>query len=178
MILWELGRSWLRSRGLNNLPLWKTHMTGFLGNPFYVLLWLFGIAQSYRLFDWIDTRNYHVRYEVFVSDEHDPEGRVLTDPCALFPRSLRHLLLQSYLVGSVWLQMDGEQLRELRRSLLARHAQRFARLSADRGRVEVYAISQRVTSDNLSLGKGERRLLARFHCEGGEAVLDPSSMES
>lgn len=165
MVVWEA----LRSRMLNDLPLWKTHMQGFLGNPMYVLLWLFGIAQSYRLFDWIDTRNYHVRYEVVVRPEFGVSLKRSIDPVELFPTSLRHCLLQSYIFGSVWLQMPTQQLAAVRTSLLARHAQRFARRHPNVGTVEVHAIVQRITSDNLDLDRGERRFLMRFRCRGGVA---------
>lgn len=171
MILLEMLRSW----SVDNLPLWKTHMSGFLGNPLCILLWLVGIAQSYRLFDWIDSRNYHVRYEVYVTSRRDPGRKVTIDPKRLFPRSLRHLLLQSYLVGNVWLQLPDEQRTEVRDSLLERHAHRFARRNPDADSVEVFAIAQRVTSDNLELTRGERRLLMRFRCRGGRAVLEEAA---
>ena len=56
-----------------------------------------------RLFDWIDSRNYHVKYEVFVRPKDGGGEPRSVDPREIFPRSLRHLLLQSYIVGNVWL---------------------------------------------------------------------------
>jgi hypothetical protein len=172
MIVWEV----VRSGRLSRLPLWKTHMSGFLGNPMYVALWCVGIVQSYRLFDWIDTRNHHGRYEVFLSPEGDPRTRRQIDPASLFPTSLRHLLLQSYLVGNVWLQIDAEALEGLRRSILARHARRYARLHGGAGRIEAFVIHQRVTADNLTLCRGERRLLMRFTFGDGRAALIPETL--
>ena len=76
------------------------------------LLWMFGIFQSYRLFDWVDERNHHVRFEVTrVGDDDAP-----LDPDALFPRTMRHLLLQSYLVGNIWMRMSPAQLEQVRRA--------------------------------------------------------------
>lgn len=167
MVLWEL----IRSRALDNLPLWKTHMSGFLGNPICVFLWLVGLAQSYRLFDWIDSRNYHVRYEVRVSRSPYAGPAERLDPRELFPRSLRHLLLQSYIVGNVWLQLSPTQRDQVRSSLLDRHAQRFARRHHDIREVEVFAITQRVTPDNLDLTMGKRTLLMRFACADGRATM-------
>lgn len=167
MVAWEV----VRSGRLSRLPLWKTHMSGFLGNPMYVALWCVGIVQSYRLFDWIDTRNHHVRYEVFRSAGGNPHEWRRIDPGSLFPTSLRHLLLQSYLFGNVWLQIDAEPLERLRASILARHAQRFARLDGGSGRIEVFSVHQRVTADNLDLSRGERRLLMRFDFRDGNATL-------
>ena len=154
-------------------------------NPVRALLWLAGIFQSYRLFDWVDARNYHVRYEVrrIVSSASTPAdaghgGRNETagrsqpvDPLALFPNSMRHLLLQSYLVGNIWLQMGPGSLEEIRRSLILRHARRYARAHPDAGMIEAVAVVQRITGDNLDLTKGERQLLMRFTCQGGEAVM-------
>lgn len=174
MVVWEVCRSGWRLR----LPLWKTHMSGFLGNPIYVGLWLVGIAQSYRLLDWIDTRNYHVRYEVSRRGPRGLAPPAPVDATELFPRTLRHLLLQSYIVGNIWLQIDGDHLAALRRSLLVRHARRYARLHPDAGTIEVYAILQRITSDNLTLCRGERRLLMRFTCRGGRAQLIHPSREA
>ncbi|MEJ2541675.1 MAG: hypothetical protein P8188_17205 [Gemmatimonadota bacterium] len=168
MVLLEVLRSW----NLNGTPLWKTHISGFLRNPIYVLLWLVGIAQSYRLFDWIDSRNYHVRYEVHTYRSESPDEPNVVDPAEVFPRSLRHLLLQSYLVGSVWLQLEPEDLQELRASLMTRHAQRFARRYPEACTVEVHATTQRVTSDNLGLRRGRRFLFMRFSCDNGEAVME------
>ena len=167
MVVWEV----VRSGRLSKLPLWKTHMSGFLGNPMYVALWVVGIVQSYRLFDWVDARNHHLRYEVFLSSEGEFPSRRQIDPGTLFPTSIRHLLLQSYLIGNVWLQIDAEPLEELRRSILARHAQRFARRNSGEGSISVFAVHQRVTADNLALCRGERRLLMEFTFRDGNATL-------
>ena len=134
-------------------------------NPIRALLWMAGVFQSYRLFDWVDHRNYHVDYEVRCGD-----ARI--DPRSLFPETMRHLLLQSYLVGSIWLQMEPAKLDEVRRSILVRHARRFARLHPNAGRVEAVAVVQRITPDNLDLTRGERRFLMGFTCRDGHAVME------
>ena len=154
-------------------------------NPVRAMLWLVGVFQSYRLFDWVDARNYHVRYEVRrvasqvgepaapPGHDHPPmgEGSEPVDPDALFPHTMRHLLLQSYLVGNLWLQMGPGALAQVRRSLLFRHARRYARAHPDAGSIEAVAVVQRVTADNLDLTRGKRQLLMRFTCHGGEAVM-------
>lgn len=160
MFAWEAAR--------NRMKLGRPWSGGRWANPVRSLLWWAGVFQSYRLFDWVDDRNYHVRYEVRRLDSE----RVGTgDPGDLFPRSMRHLLLQSYLIGNVWLQMNPEVLEQVRGSLLARHARRFARRHPDAGVVEAFAVVQRVTPDNLDLTRGERRFLMRFECRRGRAVM-------
>ena len=93
------------------------------------------------------------------------------DPEEIFPPSMRHLLLQSYLIGNIWLKLSPERLEAVRRSLLVRHARRYARAHPDAGTIDVVAVVQRVTTDNLDLARGERRPLMRFTCRGGEAVM-------
>ena len=134
-------------------------------NPVQALLWMAGVYQSYRLFDWVDERNYHVRFEVRRIGDAD------IDPDLLFPRTMRHLLLQSYVIGNIWLQLSPDKLETVRRSLLVRHARRYARAHPEAGTIDVVAEVQRITADNLELARGERRPLMRFTCSGGEAVL-------
>ena len=179
----------------------KPYAAGAWTNPVCPVLWLAGIFQSYRLFDWVDDRNYHVRYELrrpaqLPSDSDAPAAppsalappstaravapppALLAPPAArsLFPGGMRYLLLQSYLIGNVWLQLDDCSLAAVRRSLLVRHAERFARLHREEsGDLEVHAVVQRVTADNLDLARPERRFLMRFAYRNGKAVVDPES---
>lgn len=146
----------------------KPYSSSGWANPVRSLLWVFGLFQSYRLFDWVDARNYHVRYEVrrLHSGRTEP-----VEPRELFPDGMRHLLLQSYFFGNIWLQMGPEKLDAVRKSILARHARRFARAHPDAGEIEAVGVVQRITADNLELTRGERRPLVRFTCSGGQAVV-------
>ena len=176
-VVWEAANTGRRLRPRYSASGWD--------NPVRALLWMAGIFQSYRLFDWVDARNYHVRFEVTriggaasaeahgSSEPATPsEPAVPLDPDALFPRSMRHLLLRSYLVGNIWLRMSPGQLDQIRTSLLVRHARRYARMHPDAGTIEAVAIVQRVTADNLQLTRGERRPIMRFTCRGGRAIMD------
>lgn len=157
-VVWEAANTGRRLRPRYSSTGWD--------NPVRGLLWMFGIFQSYRLFDWVDERNHHVRFEVTRVGGDAP-----LDPDALFPQSMRHLLLQSYLVGNIWMRMSPAQLEQVRRALLVRHARRYARTHPDAGTIEAVAIVQRVTKDNLELTRGERRPMMRFTCRGGRAVM-------
>ena len=166
-LVWEAVNTGLRLRERYSSTGWD--------NPARALLWTAGIFQSYRLFDWVDERNYHLRFEVTAIADND--ATITLDPDALFPQSMRHLLLQSYLVGNIWLRMSPEKLKAVRRSLLVRHARRYARTYPDAGTIDVVAIVQRITEDNLELTQGERRPLMRFTCRGGDAVMHFSGEE-
>lgn len=161
-LVWEAANTGLRLRERYSSTGWD--------NPARALLWTAGIFQSYRLFDWVDERNYHVRFEVTAIAENGDTTPL--DPDALFPQSMRHLLLQSYLVGNIWLRMSPDKLAAVRRSLLERHARRYARMHPDAGTIDVVAIVQRITKVNLELTQGERRPLMRFTCRAGEAIVD------
>ena len=176
-VVWEAANTGRRLRPRYSASGWD--------NPVRALLWMVGIFQSYRLFDWVDARNYHVRFEVTrvsaaasadVDGAPEPatpsEPAAPLDPDALFPRSMRHLLLRSYLVGNIWMRMSPGQLERVRRSLLVRHARRYARTHPDAGTIEAVAVVQRVTKDNLELTRGERRPMMRFTCRGGRAIMD------
>ena len=168
-LIWEAANTGRRLRERYSASGWD--------NPVRSLLWTVGIFQSYRLFDWVDERNYHLRFEV--TSVASPGSAVASDsttarplnPDAMFPQTMRHLLLQSYLVGNIWLRMSPDKLEAVRRSLLIRHARRYARAHPDAGTIDVTAIVQRVTADNLELTRGERRPLMRFTCRGGDAVM-------
>ena len=139
-------------------------------NPLRFALWLVGVFQSYRLFDWVDSRNYHVRYELLRATPDSTKQPAL-DARSLFPDTMRHLLLQSYLLGNVWLQMDPKALAAVRRTILSRYAARYARSHPNAGTIDAWAIVQRVVPDNLDLARGERRFLMRFSCRDGVATV-------
>jgi hypothetical protein len=138
-------------------------------NPFHGVLWFAGLAQSYRLFDWIDEKNYHITYDVV---EQRGDGTVdRLDDEALFPRTLRSALLQSYLHDVMWMKVPRKRLADLQRSLFERYARRFCRQCEDSGRIEVIANVQRTTAENLDLKRPQRARFLAFTCSGGEPYL-------
>lgn len=144
---------------------WRLGATRHGINPFYIPLWAVGLAQSYRLFDWIDERNYHVDYELVEVCPESPPQRI--ESTVLFPRSMRHILLQSYLHGNIWVQLDPDRLPALRATILTRYARVYCRTHPTPAAREVHAIVQRLTPDNLDLHRGEHRPLMRFSNENG-----------
>lgn len=135
-------------------------------NPMYVPLWAIGLAQSYRLFDWIDVRNYRVTYSVVETARGRPDREV--DAEVFFPRSMRHILAQSYLYGNLWVRIDPRSLSEVRARLLTGYARRHCEAYPGTGEdVIVDAIVHRLTPDNLDLHRGTRIRLMRFTNEAG-----------
>ena len=138
-------------------------------NPVDIPLWLVGIAQSYRLFDWIDERNFYITYDVI---ERDAAGKTQPrEADALFPSSLRSILLQTHLHGVTWTRVASTRAGALTTTLYTRYAARYCRSHAQTGRIEAYATVQRITAENLNLGRGRRELLMQFQCRYGKPVL-------
>jgi hypothetical protein len=146
-------------------------------NPFCVPLWGVGLAQSYRLLDWIDERNYDVAYDIVERQAKHPD--VTIPPAAMFPRTMRHVLLQSYLFGNIWMKLNPPELTALRASILARYAARYARrrsLTNERVEVVVHANVRRIHEDGPSLGA--RTLLMCFAIERGMPAMITTCAEA
>jgi hypothetical protein len=138
-------------------------------NPFYVPLWIIGLAQSYRLFDWIDERNYNVEYEIRERRPGAPQR--LVESTAMFPVSMRHILTQSYLHGNLWVRLNPAALPELRARILDGYARRYAEAHPEDATIEVDARVRRVTLDNLDLRRETRTQLMRFTIRDGSTSM-------
>jgi len=167
MVIWKAGSASGLFRPLSRI---NQIITGTHQNPMYGPLWAIGIAQSFRLFDWIDARNYHISFDILETTDDMRTHNI--DTQELFPVSTRYVLLQSYLFGNIWRTIDPARLSDLRRTIFTRYARRYCKNHKDMGLIEVYATVQRVTSDNLSLSRGVRRLIMRFACRDCKPVLD------
>lgn len=131
------------------------------GNPLYVPLWLAGLAQKYRLFDWIDDVNYVASYEI-----RDGPA-VLTGNAALerlFPMTARGVILQAYVNDVRWVILPPSQGNVVKQSLFERIARRYCQAYASHDQVEVFVTVERITVDNLQLNQGMRERFMAFEC--------------
>jgi hypothetical protein len=147
---------------------------GPVQKTFFSILWSVGIAQQYQLFNWIDERNYSVRYEA-AEYEGDKETRTL-DADTIFLSSTRGILLQCYLHGVTWMQVPRRRQTELRRSLFTRQARKVCQRLQPRGDVAVYATLERIVPGN-NPGAESRALLMRFSCQDGEARMQAMNLD-
>ena len=142
-------------------------VVGMVHKPAYALLWMVGIAQDYQLFNWIDRKNFSIRYRVIVTQ---PDGQRHTlPPGQLFPDSLRATLLQSYLQNVRWIAVPRGHRSALKRAILERLAGRFCRLHPLEGYVSAWSVIQRVRPGQKT-SRGHRRFLMRFQCAATKAV--------
>jgi hypothetical protein len=144
---------------------------GFLGtqhNPMYLPLWGIGIAQSYRLFDWIDDRNFRVRYTV-TRTESDGTVRSV-DPDQIFPTSIRGVLLTSYIHDVTWGSVPRERADEFKIALFARFARRYCKAHPYADDVSVFASVGRVPVHHPEPFPPAYQLM-RFSCAGSQEQL-------
>lgn len=145
---------------------------GPLQQVFFASLWCIGIAQQYQLFNWIDERNYSIRYRVI---EDEVEGREV-EPGAMFPESTRGVLLRFYLHGLTWMRIEPGRAAELRRSIQTRTARRYCQRFQPRGVVFVYSTVERIVPGGNRV-VGAPSLLMRFSCDGGEPEMQAMNLD-
>lgn len=142
---------------------------GALSREATAVLWLAGSYQDYRLFNWIDRKNYRGEARVvFRPKEGEPRD---LDPRLLAPHSMRSALLESYLFGPPWIVVPWKHRDELRQSLLERSAARFCRQNPLEGTVRATALVQRLVPEDPGLTKGEEQFVMEFECSGGKAAV-------
>jgi hypothetical protein len=148
----------------------STQQAGVLGtqhNLFYLPLWAVGIAQSYRLFDWIDDRNFTVRYTITASVRGEAPHAV--DPEDVFPSSIRGVLLQSYVHDVTWGSIPRERADELKMALYERFAHRYCKAHMEEADIDVTSSVSRITID--APRDPPPTPLMRFSCSGSRATL-------
>jgi hypothetical protein len=142
--------------------------------PAYALLWMVGIAQDYQLFNWVERKNYSIRYRVVMTQ---PDGRQRPlSPERLFPDSLRAMLLQSYLYNIRWIAVPKDYREALRRAILQRLANRFCRLHPVDGYVDAWSRVGRVRPERKE-PRGRRIFLMRFQCVESKAIVLKSMLD-
>ena len=150
-------------------------VVGEIHKPAYAILWMVGIAQDYQLFNWIDRKNYAVRYRLeMTSSEASPQALA---PSMLFPRTLRAVLLQSYLHNVRWIAVPRAYRVSLKRSILTRLAQRFCRLHPLPGRLTAWSRIQRIRPAHIGRTQGRERFVMSFECTESGAVLCRTLMD-
>jgi hypothetical protein len=136
---------------------------GALNIPAYALLWMAGVGQDYRLFNWIDRVAFQVRTRVEVTG---PDGAIVDDvPEAAYPRGFRAKLLQAYAHDVPWLLVPNDRRFDLRLSIVRRHASWYCRFVDEPGtHVEIISTIHPIRPDNLDLAIHRTLRLAEFIC--------------
>ena len=143
--------------------------------PAFALLWVVGIAQDYQLFNWIDSKNYYVTHRVSAATLR--EGKRQLEAAAVFPTSMRSVLLQTYLRDVRWMPYPREQRPALKQRILERLAQRFCRLHSTTDTITVQSVIHRIQPRNVDLTKGREQFWMQFQCVQEQAVLCRTFMQ-
>jgi hypothetical protein len=84
----------------------------------------------------------------------------------MFVRSLRGVLLDSYIHDVTWVRVPPELRRKLRTSILKRTASRYCRNERPDGEVAVHSTLERI-NPNGGTGEFDSVLLMKFGCQDG-----------
>ena len=165
MLLSMRPSSWRKpSRGSNAIATAKTQGDdGLTGDPletsFYGALWVLGLAQQFRLLDWVDERNFYVQLLV----EENEQGVITpVSPTRLVPRGTRGALTLSYGLGITWIPIAPDLLLRLRADLQRRLARRYCAAEDQAVSLAVDVLVKRL--DPLRPDPGGRSPFMRFTC--------------
>lgn len=128
---------------------------GLVATTIFGALWCAGLAQQYRLLDWIDDRNFSVTLRFVAGDRVVAADRVL-------PRDMRSSLLLSYLGGVTWMPVPPEHVAEVRAEIAKRIVARACRELSERGEIALVAEYERTMSSEP--GPRSKVLLAKGRC--------------
>lgn len=137
--------------------------------PAFALLWMLGMAQDYQLFHWIDHTNYRGTYRVVTSAGHGREEP--WEPRALFPVSMRGVLLQAYVFNIPWMRVPRKHRAAVKHSILTRSAQRFCRHYPSTPPVDVWIALQRLRPEEHPSPPVSERFLMTLQCVAQRAIL-------
>jgi len=141
-----------------------------LQKAFFAPLWIAGLAQQYQLFNWIDERNYTIRYDAF-------DGARKIDPARIFIPTTRGTLLQAYVQGISWMPISVRENRQLRESIYIRSARRYCRDSAGPGNITVYSTLSRFDpADPRRIVEHNRSMLMQFQCRDGQPLMQAMNL--
>jgi len=135
---------------------------GVLNEPAYAALWMVGVAQDYRLFNWIDKVNYRIDTQVALTQ---PNGSTTDlDAGDVYPASMRSGLIQAYAHNVRWMVFPREHRQRIRSRIAQRVADRYCEGHDVDGIITISSRFARIVPDNLDGHRAARLLLAEFRC--------------
>lgn len=138
---------------------------GVIQTAFYSGLWLMGLAQGYRLLDWIDERNFHQSVSI---KENDGILKRTYPRSNLVPVGMRGSLILTYVSDVTWMYVDPDKIGELRRDLRLRLSAMYCRKLSKRTDVEVWHSLTRINSITPRYNQPE--ILLKFVCHNNELL--------
>jgi hypothetical protein len=139
---------------------------GKLQTFFYSGLWMLGLAQGYRLLDWIDERNFHQTVNVI---ENNTTSKKEYGRSSLVPIGMRGSLILTYISDVTWMYVDPDQINGLRQDIRHRLSGMYCKKLQRKTDVEVWHSLTRVDSFQLKYNQPE--ILLKFSCEDFKTLV-------
>ncbi len=127
---------------------------------FYSGLWMLGLAQGYRLLDWIDERNFH--QTVTVIEDASTSKKEYTRS-SLVPVGMRGSLILTYISDVTWMYVDPDHISNLRQDIKQRLKARYCNRIKNKTDVEVWQALTRI--DSFKVKYNQPVILLKFTCE-------------
>ena len=140
---------------------------GTFNVPAYGVLWAVGVAQDYRLFNWIDRVNYDLDTEV-VRLGPDEGAAPVTGEVRL-PSTFRAKLLLGYAHNVRWLRLPRTDRPRVRRSIAERLAGWYCRHNPGDATVAITSDVYRLVATGRK--PVMRLVVAEFECRDGSALV-------
>ncbi len=133
---------------------------------FYGGLWAMGLAQGYRLLDWIDERNFH---QTITISEDQGSVKKTYSRSSLVPAGMRGSLILTYISDVTWMYVDPDHIDELRQDIRLRLSRMYCKKLKTKTHVEVWHALTRIDSFQPLYSQPE--ILLRFSCDNYTASL-------
>ena len=139
---------------------------GALNVPAYGILWMMGVAQDYRLFNWIDRVNFDVDTEVI---ERRRDGNVVVTDHVRYPTSFRSRLLLAYLHDIRWLRLPRQHRFQMRMSIALRLSSWYCENNPVQGDVQISSRIYRLVPNGREFVSN--LVVSDFACRNGRAIV-------
>ena len=139
---------------------------GALNVPAYGVLWMAGVAQDYRLFNWIDRVNFDVDTEII---ERRSGGDVPVTSHVSYPSSFRSRLLLAYLHDIRWLRLPRQHRFQMRMSIALRVSSWYCENNTAQGDVQIRSRIYRLVPQGREFVSD--LVVADFACRDGRAIV-------
>lgn len=134
------------------------------------VLWLVGISQDYRLFDWIDRTNYHMVQRAIFYPLGSTQPKEIK-PTKIIPRSVRYALILARVYDVYWLLHIPPALKpQIEKETRRRIGKRACRVLGSSGRLILETTIHHITPDNVERKKRPRIDVMSFWCLNGKLV--------
>lgn len=154
---------------------------GALNEPAYVALWMVGVAQDYRLFNWIDRVNWEVDSRLVIETNGSAaapgtDTLLLEPPSSIYPNSFRAKLLRAYGHNVRWLTIPQAHHSQLINMVGVRQAAWHCAQADGPLRATLLSDMVRITRENIQRTDVTPFLFADYECTRDRSAAPDSPL--